>query len=125
VLQLVAEWRRREAEGKGQSSSSSSSGLGSGPSDWRMSGADKDPMMSVAPDGVTCQSSANRWVGGRATIGVTAGQVYYEVSVLDSGLGRVGWSTVGANYNLGTDKHGLGFGGTGMKSHAGKFDPYG
>jgi ATP-dependent RNA helicase DDX1 len=51
--------------------------------------------------------------------------VYYEVTLLDTGLGRFGWSTVAANFNLGTDEQGMGFGGTGMKSQGGRFEPYG
>lgn len=42
-----------------------------------------------------------------------------------TGLCRCGWSTVGASHNLGTDKQGFGFGGTGKKSHANQFDVYG
>jgi len=34
-----------------------------------------------------------QWAGGRATIGLTAGKHYYEVTVRDDGLVRVGWST--------------------------------
>lgn len=52
-------------------------------------------------------------------------QVYYEVTVMDKGLGRFGWSTVSANLNLGTDSNGMGFGGTGMKSRGGNFEKYG
>jgi ATP-dependent RNA helicase DDX1 len=51
--------------------------------------------------------------------------VYYEVCILDKGIGRFGWSTVAANLTLGTDGYGMGFGGTGMKSHAGSFEKYG
>lgn len=41
------------------------------------------------------------------------------------GLCRFGWATQRAKFNLGTDAFGYGFGGTGMKSHAGKFEKYG
>lgn len=43
----------------------------------------------------------------------------------DEGLCRFGWATQNAGFNLGTDAFSYGFGGTGMKSHAGKFDKYG
>lgn len=43
----------------------------------------------------------------------------------DEGLCRFGWATPRANFNLGTDAFGYGFGGTGMKSHGGKFEKYG
>ena len=37
----------------------------------------------------------------------------------------MGWSTQAASLDLGTDKHGFGFGGTGKKSHNRQFDAYG
>lgn len=43
----------------------------------------------------------------------------------DEGLVRVGWSTRAATLELGTDKQGFGFGGTGIKSHSKQFEPYG
>ena len=53
------------------------------------------------------------------------GKHYYEVEVTDEGLCRVGWSTANASLELGVDKHGFGFGGTGKKSFAKQFDAYG
>lgn len=38
---------------------------------------------------------------------------------------RVGWSTQAASLDLGTDKHGFGYGGTGKKSHVRQFEDYG
>ena len=43
----------------------------------------------------------------------------------DEGLCRVGWSTLKATLDLGTDKEGFGFGGTGKKSFGRQFDTYG
>lgn len=43
----------------------------------------------------------------------------------DEGLCRVGWSTDKASLDLGTDKFGFGFGGTGKKSFGKQFDSYG
>lgn len=37
----------------------------------------------------------------------------------------MGWSTATAALDLGTDKEGFGFGGTGKKSFGKQFDPYG
>ncbi|KAI5627764.1 ATP-dependent RNA helicase DDX1 [Silurus asotus] len=54
-----------------------------------------------------------------------AGKYYYEVSCHDQGLCRIGWSTSQAALDLGTDKFGFGFGGTGKKSHNKQFDSYG
>ena len=126
VLQLVMETKRREAADK-DGPAAGGGGEAKDTTDWRLSGVDRDGMLGIeGADGCTAFGGAPRWVGGRATLGVGGqGKAYYEATVLDQGLGRVGWSTTAANYNLGTDKYGLGFGGTGMKSQAGKFDPYG
>ncbi|KAK3707993.1 hypothetical protein QZH41_010740, partial [Actinostola sp. cb2023] len=53
------------------------------------------------------------------------GKSYYEATVTDEGLCRVGWSTSAATMDLGTDRDGFGFGGTGKKSNAKQFDTYG
>lgn len=120
-----------------------------------MSDRDREPLLDIKDDGVTLITTAPRWVGGRACAGVLRGKVrsshhlnkqskdrrlelwcfctsfiapvkvYYEVEIENDGLARVGWATVAANYNLGTDVHGFGFGGTGMKSRSGKFEAYG
>jgi ATP-dependent RNA helicase DDX1 len=37
--------------------------------------------------------------------------------VTDEGLCRFGWSTRAASLDLGTDRQGFGYGGTGKKSH--------
>ncbi|GAB5031371.1 atp-dependent rna helicase ddx1 [Nannochloropsis oceanica] len=126
VLQLVMETKRREAEGKDGPAGGAVAGRAKSATDWRLSGVDRDGMLGIeGADGGIAFAGAPRWVGGRATLGVSKGKAYYEATLLDQGLGRVGWSTTAANYILGTDKYGLGFGGTGMKSQGGKFDPYG
>lgn len=53
------------------------------------------------------------------------GVAYFEATVRDEGLVRVGWASAAASLELGTDAHSFGFGGTGMKSHGGVFGPYG
>jgi len=58
-------------------------------------------------------------------INTPVGKYYYEATVTDEGLCRVGWATEKANRNLGTDKFGFGFGGTGKKSNNKQFDDYG
>lgn len=65
------------------------------------------------------------WQGVRATQGVACGKWYYSARPDDKGLVRVGWSSIHAALNLGTDRRGFGYGATGMKSHGGKFDGYG
>lgn len=52
-------------------------------------------------------------------------QVYYEAKITDEGLCRLGWATRAAGLELGTDKQGFGFGGTGKKSFAKSFEDYG
>ena len=39
--------------------------------------------------------------------------MYYEITVADEGLCRVGWATRNATLDLGTDQLSFGFGGTG------------
>ncbi|KAF3826362.1 hypothetical protein GH733_008887 [Mirounga leonina] len=81
---------------------------------------------AIGSDGLCCQSrEVKEWHGCRATKGLTKGKHYYEVSCHDQGLCRVGWSSMQASLDLGTDKFGFGFGGTGKKSHNKQFDNYG
>lgn len=54
-----------------------------------------------------------------------SGRFYFEATVTDEGLCRVGWSTERANLDVGTDKFSFGFGGTGKKSNNRQFDDYG
>lgn len=77
--------------------------------------------------GLICESNAsNSWNGARCKGGVhTRGKYYYEATIKRDGLCRVGWSTLKANLQLGTDGLSFGFGGTGMKSHHSEFEPYG
>ena len=53
------------------------------------------------------------------------GKYYFEATVTDEGLCRVGWSTEKAKLELGIDKFSFGFGGTGKKSWGKQFDSYG
>jgi ATP-dependent RNA helicase DDX1 len=49
--------------------------------------------MAVNPEGTLCQSRDAAWSGIRATKGVVnKGKYYYEATVSDEGLCRVGWS---------------------------------
>jgi len=49
--------------------------------------------MAVTPDGVLCQSRGVQWNGLRAVKGVVnKGKFFYEATVSDEGLCRVGWS---------------------------------
>ncbi|KAA0201520.1 hypothetical protein HAZT_HAZT005408 [Hyalella azteca] len=97
------------------------------PTKWQLSFSDRDTGLAVTPDGLRCQSREQKmWQGGRANKGVTApGKFYYEATVSDEGLCRVGFSTANAALDLGTCKNGFGFGGTGKKSNNRQFDDYG
>lgn len=94
---------------------------------WLMSFFDRDPGLAVTPDGLRCQSRDPKlWQGVRGTKGVNGkGKYYYEATVSDEGLCRVGWATPQAALDLGTCKDGFGFGGTGKKSNCRQFDDYG
>ena len=88
---------------------------------------DKDPMLSLLPDGLSTQSSSSKtWIGARATHGVKhPGKFYFEGTVIGSGVARLGWSASSASLELGKDVHGYGYGGTGIKSNNNKFESYG
>ncbi|CAG7817603.1 unnamed protein product, partial [Allacma fusca] len=122
ILQTVWETLRDLKEGKG----GSSGGAGSG-NKWTLSMFDRGSAFAVTPDGLRCQSRENKeWHGSRATKGVhSKGKYYYETLVADEGLCRFGWSTQQAALDLGTDRFGFGFGGTGKKSNNKQFDTYG
>ncbi|XP_060536122.1 ATP-dependent RNA helicase Ddx1 [Cylas formicarius] len=93
---------------------------------WTMSTHDRDSALAVAPDGLRVQSREQKeWHGVRCTRGVLGGKWGFEATVTDEGLCRVGWSTLNANLDLGTDRCGYGFGGTGKKSNNRQFDNYG
>ena len=83
--------------------------------------------IAIDEEGLLCQSrDASAWHGCRANKGVIyKGRYYYEATVTDEGLCRIGWSTQDAALDLGTDKLGFGFGGTGKKSNNRQFDEYG
>lgn len=121
ILQIVHETLQELAEGKTSKIIKETS------SKWTLSFYDRGTALAVTPDGLRCQSREfKEWHGGRAAKGVKgSGKWYYEAMVMDEGLCRLGWSTAQANLDLGTDKFGFGFGGTGKKSNARQFDDYG
>lgn len=92
-----------------------------------MSVFDRGAALAVTPDGYRVQSREQReWHGGRCTRGVQGNvKVGFEATVTDEGLCRVGFSTSQATLDLGTDRFGFGFGGTGKKSNNKQFDDYG
>lgn len=121
ILQIVWETLKDIKEGK-----TSKVNKESNPT-WLLSFFDRDSGMAVTPDGLRSQSrDPKAWQGVRATKAVTGkGKYYYEATVADEGLCRIGWSTEKAALDLGTCKFGFGFGGTGKKSNCRQFDDYG
>lgn len=63
--------------------------------DWLLNVWDRGSAMAITPDGLRCQSREQKeWHGCRANKGVHSnGKYYYEATVTDEGLCRVGWST--------------------------------
>ena len=122
ILELVHE-KLREGDSTGGPARAAPAAAAGPPA---LSREDRDQTMAISDDGATCQSRSERWAGARANCGARGnGVVYYEVAVEDEGLVRVGWSTVAASYDLGTDAKGVGYGGTAKKSHARSFEAYG
>ncbi|EAA13221.5 ATP-dependent RNA helicase Ddx1 [Anopheles arabiensis] len=121
ILQIVWETLRDIKEGKTCKTSSHKG------QPWTFSYTDRGQAMAITPDGLRCQSREfKEWHGSRCTTGVRGkGKYYYEATVTDEGLCRVGWSTELASLDLGTDRFGYGFGGTGKKSNCKQFDAYG
>lgn len=122
IIQIVYEALRDRREGKKPKASISASG----PKQCTLNVFDRGENFAISPDGLLCQCREQRaWEGCRSTHGVSGGKVYYEATVTDEGLCRIGWSTRQATHELGKDDHGFGYGGTGKKSFSSQFDDYG
>lgn len=121
ILQTVFETRRTNiAPLPADTSGESADG------EFRLSTEDRGRQVAVDPESCAAQCRhPSLWQGVRANRGVGRGKWYFAARADDDGLLRIGWSTVGAALNLGTDARGFGFGGTGKKSHRGKFDRFG
>mmetsp|Transcript_60576 Transcript_60576/g.179558 ORF Transcript_60576/g.179558 Transcript_60576/m.179558 type:complete len:737 (-) Transcript_60576:353-2563(-) len=95
---------------------------------FQMSVYDRDKNISIDSNsgGLLLQSrDINEWSGCRCDAGVASGgKWYFECTIRDEGIVRVGLSTKFASLDLGADEGGYGYGGTGMKVHRGKFEPY-
>uniref|UniRef100_A0A0N5A8A6 ATP-dependent RNA helicase n=1 Tax=Syphacia muris TaxID=451379 RepID=A0A0N5A8A6_9BILA len=94
---------------------------------WKLNENDRDNNLAIDKDGLLCSScDPQKWLGARCNHGVVGkGKYYYEGYVASDGLCRLGWSTPDASLNLGTDRFGFGYGGTGKKSCNKQFDNYG
>ncbi|KAI7842747.1 hypothetical protein COHA_003675 [Chlorella ohadii] len=126
VLQIVHEAIRTRQRSRQNAPAGGGGGGADAPPACMLNAEDRDSVVAVSPDGLRCQArSEQAWGGVRGTVGAFGGRVYYEATVSDEGLCRVGWSTQAASLDLGTDRHSFGFGGTGKKSHNRSFDSYG
>ena len=132
VIQIVHETLRDIKEGKSNKRSAAGGGavkvaLPKKSKVWEMNPFDRTDSLAIDPEGYTCQArDPNGWHGTRSTRGVSGGGKYYfEATVSDEGLCRVGYSLADANLDLGTCPKGYGFGGTGKKSYNRQFDSYG
>lgn len=126
VLQIVWESLKDEESGKNKKGGAKAAGM-SKASKWMLNVFDRGELLAISADGLICQSRDHKvWSGSRSNKGVrNQGKYYYESKVTDEGLCRVGWATTSAILDLGTDKFGFGFGGTGKKSFGKQFDTYG
>ena len=124
IIQIVYETIKDLEEGKGGKMLTKAHGGGG---KWKMNVFDRGDAMAIDPEGILCQArDAQSWHGTRSNKAITGkGRYYYEAEVTDEGLCRVGWSSDKASLDLGTDKFGYGFGGTGKKSYGRQFDSYG
>ena len=131
ALQVCHELLQARARGRAEVAAKAGGGAKAGAAGPKAAGAelsteDRDALLAVSPDGLACQSRAERaWAGGRARVGVLQGRFYFEVTCRDDGLSRVGWATRAAKLELGTCKQGFGYGGTAKKSHNRSFESYG
>jgi len=122
MIQCVHERLRDSANAGGEGGVK----MDTGPPDVRISDNDKDNIVTVTANGLSASSVAEKqWAGARATHGVRGGKCFFEVIVKSSGICRVGFSTMAAHHELGRDSHGIGYGGTGMKSFNNNFEPFG
>ncbi|MFH4977914.1 hypothetical protein AB6A40_004623 [Gnathostoma spinigerum] len=121
VLQIVWESLRNQVVGKAHKSTSSKD------DNWRLNVYDRGESFAIDPNGLLCQSrDPQKWFGARCNHAVfSKGKYYYEGRITDDGLCRLGWSTSEASLDLGTDRFGFGYGGTGKKSNNRNFETYG
>lgn len=123
VLQIVYETRNTNLSKT--TASDSAAGLPEHAGPIRLSTVDRGRQVAVKDGSVAQCRHPSIWQGIRATRSVARGKWYFVARPKDEGICRVGWSSVHAQLNLGTDRRGFGYGGTAMKSHGGKFDQYG
>ena len=68
--------------------------------EFKMSETDRDAAFTVSGLAVR-NADQYRWQGGRSDKGVVAGKHYYEATITDNGLCRIGFATADAYQELG------------------------
>jgi ATP-dependent RNA helicase DDX1 len=105
---------------------------------FSMSVQDRDPTIAFHPDGKNLRLQSQdktRWAGCRCTSGIFVNSLKdgdqamgfsFECTILDKdGTVRIGWSSSeDASLQLGTDREGFGYGGTGVKVNGGNYTPF-
>eukprot|EP00419_Tripos_fusus_P004773 CAMPEP_0172681552 /NCGR_PEP_ID=MMETSP1074-20121228/17527_1 /TAXON_ID=2916 /ORGANISM="Ceratium fusus, Strain PA161109" /LENGTH=760 /DNA_ID=CAMNT_0013500075 /DNA_START=6 /DNA_END=2288 /DNA_ORIENTATION=- len=89
---------------------------------------DTDTGVEVAEGGMhvaNVAAAGQGWSGARGRPGVFTGAYQFEVELTTACLIRAGWAASTSKRCLGKDSRSFGYGGTAMRSHAGKFEPYG
>ena len=126
IVQTILEQRRYESRPAPKVDAAAQAQALASKAPLTISRSDRDSVLELADNDLTCQASHPRfWGGARATKSVKAGKYYYEVQIVGNGVGRVGFSTAAATLELGIDADGFGYGGTAKKSNSRRFDSYG
>ena len=75
----------------------------------RLDPDEADTIAALSPDGLSIQTrEPKQWGGARCNVGMRPeGRWYFEVTIEDEGLCRLGVGTSDATRNLGTDNQGL------------------
>jgi len=115
VIQIVHEAKNQKEKGDKGGKGGPAGDVG--PEGVRLNAFDRDADLAIQGNAAQARHFKS-WYGARATHGVTgSGKWFFEMKCNDEGLSRVGFSTLDANYNLGTCRNGYGYGGTAKKSN--------
>jgi ATP-dependent RNA helicase DDX1 len=128
IIQLCFEHKTRSHSATSKESAASGRRKGGRSHQFAMSVIDRSSSIAIDPksQGLRLQSrDVKAWAGCRCDVGVAGeGNYYYECKLLDEGIVRVGWSSHESSLELGKDKDSYGYGATGMKVQANKYEPY-
>lgn len=119
-------WQKQEArqEAEAQRRQRSANEAPAGRVRFLQADADKGVDVSGGGAEAACDTE-DAWLGVRALPAVYRGAYCVEFELLNDCLLRLGWGAPNSRRALGTDDRSFGYGGTAMKSHCNKFDPYG